>query len=120
MSSLSKNYSGRVAVVLAVVALFCTTAIVAAAQDQTPKWELYGGYSLLYPNADVNGLLPGAILPLNSKLETNPKGAGGTITYNFTRWFGMSIDASTHWGRGENTFVTRIDDTRFTNFSIGP
>jgi len=54
----------------AMIAILCTFTTLAAAQDQpAPKWELYGGYSFFHPGADVHGQLPGALLPLSSRLE---------------------------------------------------
>src|SRR5690349_13560784 len=86
----------------AIVAALCMFGTVAAAQNQpAPKWELFGGYSFLYPGANINGQLPGALLPLSSRLESNPRGAGASVTYNFTDWFGLTLDTSTHWGSGE-------------------
>jgi len=124
MSSKSKSALGRIFVtVTATVALLCFFVNVAAAQDQDrpfPKWELYGGYSVFYPNATVTGQRPGALFPLSSMLETNPKGAGLSAAYNFNRWFALEIDYSNHWGSGESTIANRIDDTRFDNISIGP
>jgi outer membrane protein OmpA-like peptidoglycan-associated protein len=103
---------------LAVLSMFATLA---AAQDQpAPKWELYGGYSFFHPGADVHGQLPGALLPLSSRLEANPRGAGASLTYNFNRWFGWTLDTSTHWGSGEATVPRRIDDAAFSNLSMGP
>jgi outer membrane protein OmpA-like peptidoglycan-associated protein len=105
----------------ATIAVLCVFSALAAAQDQpAPKWELYGGYSFLYPNADVHGLLPGGVLPVSSPLESNPRGAGASITYDFNRWFGLTLDASTHWGSGETTLGKRIDDAAFSNLSFGP
>jgi outer membrane protein OmpA-like peptidoglycan-associated protein len=124
MSSQTKSALGRIFVtLLASFALLCFFANVAAAQDPDrplPKWELYGGYSVFYPNATVSGLRPGALFPLSSQLETNPKGIGISGAYNFNRWFALEIDYSNHWGSGESTIATRIDDTRFDNISIGP
>ena len=103
------------------IAMLCTLASFAAAQDQpAPKWELYGGYSFFYPNTDVHGQLPGAVLPLSSRLESNPRGAGASATYNFNRWFGLTLDASTNWGSGEKGLANRIDDAAFSNISFGP
>jgi outer membrane protein OmpA-like peptidoglycan-associated protein len=105
----------------AMIAVLCTFATLAAAQDQpAPKWELFGGYSFLYPNADVHGVLPGGLLPLSSPLESNPRGAGASITYDFNRWFGLTLDTSTHWGSGETGVAKRIDDAGFSNLSFGP
>jgi outer membrane protein OmpA-like peptidoglycan-associated protein len=123
MSSQSKSHPGRVlAMLTATIAMLFTFAALAAAQDQpAPKWELYGGYSYLYPNADIHGQLPGALLPLpGTNLESNPRGAGASITYDFNNWFGLTLDTSTHWGSGEGGLPKRIDDAAFSNLSFGP
>jgi outer membrane protein OmpA-like peptidoglycan-associated protein len=105
----------------AIVAALCMFGTVAAAQNQpAPKWELFGGYSFFYPGANINGQQPGALLPLSSRLESNPRGAGASVTYNFTDWFGLTLDTSTHWGSGETGLVKRIDDAAFSNLSFGP
>ncbi len=95
MSSHSQNSCGRVALMrLAVVAVLCSVGTLAAAQDQpAPKWELFGGYSFFHPGADVHGTLPGGVLPLTSRLESNPRGLGAGVTYNFNRWFGLTVEA---------------------------
>ena len=122
MSSQSKRHSGRIlAMVLAMTAALGAFASLAAAQEQPfPKWEVYGGYSFLYPNADIHGQLPGASLSLSSRLESNPRGAGASVTYNFDQWIGLTLDTSTHWGSGETGLANRIDDTGFSNLSFGP
>jgi outer membrane protein OmpA-like peptidoglycan-associated protein len=122
MSSQSKGRLARVVTLLpAMLAVVCMFATVATAQEgPAPKWELYGGYSLFYPGADIHGQLPGALLPLSSRLETNPRGAGASLTYNFNNWFGLSLDTSTHWGSGEAGLARRIDDAAFSNLSFGP
>jgi len=98
MSFQSKSHPGRVlAMPTAMIAVLCAFATFVAAQDQpAPKWELYGGYSLFHPGADVHGQLPGALLPLSSRLEANPRGAGASLTYDFNRWFGLTLDTSIH------------------------
>jgi outer membrane protein OmpA-like peptidoglycan-associated protein len=122
MSSHSHNSCGRVAVMLlAVVAVLCSVGTFAAAQDQpAPKWELFGGYSFFHPGADVHGLLPAGVLPVSSRLESNPRGIGASLTYNFNRWFGLTGDISGHWGSGETGLARRIDDAGFYNLSLGP
>ena len=121
MSSHSHNPCGRVAAMrLAVVAVLCSIGMLAAAQDQPPQWELFGGYSFFHPGVDVHGLLPGGISPVSSRLEPNPRGAGVSLTYDFNRWFGLTLDTSTHWGSGESTLGRRIDDAAFSNLSFGP
>ncbi|HXO38172.1 MAG TPA: OmpA family protein [Candidatus Acidoferrum sp.] len=121
MSSRIKGHLGRVSVLLsATIALLCGFSTLAAAQDQPPKWELYGGYSFLYPGSDVHGVLPLGLVPLTSRMESNPRGAGLSATYNFNRWFGLTLDTSTHWGSGEKGLGGRLDDAAFSNLSFGP
>jgi outer membrane protein OmpA-like peptidoglycan-associated protein/opacity protein-like surface antigen len=122
MLSRAQNSCGRVAVVqLAVIALLCSVGTFTAAQDQpTPKWELYAGYSFFDPATHVHGLLPGGVLPATSRVESNPHGIGGSVTYNFNRWFGLTADGSGHWGSGENGVGQRIDDAAFYSASAGP
>ena len=88
MSSQSHNTCGRVTVLrLAMVAILCSVGTLASAQDQpAPKWELFGGYSFVDPGTDVHGLLPGAVLPVSSRVESNPRGAGASITFK-SAWF---------------------------------
>ena len=122
MSSHFHNHGGRVAVmVVAVAAVLCSVGRLAAAQDQpAPKWELFGGYSFVYPGANVHGLLPGGVLPVSSRVESNPRGGGASVTYNFNRWFGLTGDISGEWGSGETGLNDRIDDGEFFNLSAGP
>ncbi|MDP9160059.1 MAG: OmpA family protein [Acidobacteriota bacterium] len=126
---MSSQLTGRrvMALLPVAIALLCIIAAVlpAAAQDEdndrpAPKWELYGGYSFFHAGADIHGQLPGALFPLSSRLEVNPRGIGLAATYNFNRWFGLTLDTSTHWGSGERTTFSRIDDTAFSNLSFGP
>jgi outer membrane protein OmpA-like peptidoglycan-associated protein/opacity protein-like surface antigen len=105
----------------AMIAILFTFATLAAAQDQpAPKWELYGGYSFLQPGADVHGQLPGALFPIRGRMEANPRGIGLSVTYDFNRWFGLTLDTSTHWGSGEGGLQKRIDDAALSTLSIGP
>jgi outer membrane protein OmpA-like peptidoglycan-associated protein len=122
MSSHSRNGFGRVAVTrFAVLAVLCSLGTLAAAQDQpAPKWELYGGYSAFYPGCDVHGPLPGATVPVTSCLKWNTRGIGGSITYDFTRWFGLTADSSGDWGSGGSGVAARIDHVEFFNLSGGP
>ena len=122
MSSQAKSHLGRVLAMLpAMIAVLSMFAALAVAQDgPAPKWELFGGYSFFHSGADVHGQLPGALLPLSSRLEVNPRGVGLSATYDFNRWLGLTLDASTHWGSGESTLFNRIDDTAFSNLSLGP
>src|ERR1035441_1088461 len=122
MSSHSQSAFGRVAVMrLAVVAVLCSVGTLAAAQDQpAPKWELFGGYSFVYPGADVHGLLPGGVLPVARRVQSNPRGAGPSLTQDVTRWSVLTGDISGEWGSGETEVNNRIDDGEFFNLSGGP
>jgi len=124
MSSHSHNPypCGRVAVMrLAIVAVLCSVGTLAAAQEPpAPKWELYGGYSVFYPGCDLHGLLPGGVTPVSSCLKWDPRGAGASITYDFNRWFGLSVDSSGEWGSGQSGVAARIEQVEFFNLSAGP
>ena len=122
MSSQSKRHPVRVLLLLSAAFAFLFLLVgLAAAQDQpAPKWELFGGYSFWNPGADVHGQLPGALFPISSRMESNPRGAGASATYVFNRWFGLTLDTSTNWGSGEKTLANRIDDAAFANISFGP
>ncbi len=111
----------RSAMFAATIAVLCVFATLASGQEQPPaKWELFGGYSVFDPGSTIHGELPGALLPLSSRLEWNPRGAGASVTYNFDKWIGLTLDTSTHWGSGETTLAKRIDDAAFSNLSFGP
>ena len=122
MSSHSHNPCGRVAVMLsAIIAVLCCVGTLAAAQDQpAPKWELYGGYSAFYPGCNVYGLLPGGVAPVTSCLKWDPRGVGASITYDFNRWLGLTVDSSGQWGSGNTGVAARIDQAEFFNISAGP
>jgi outer membrane protein OmpA-like peptidoglycan-associated protein/opacity protein-like surface antigen len=122
MSTHSKGRLARFLTILpATIAVLCALATLAAAQEEpAPKVELYGGYSYFYPGANIHGQLPGSLLPLSSRLESNPRGAGASLTYNFNRWFGLTLDTSFHWGSGEVGLPKRIDDAALSTLSLGP
>jgi outer membrane protein OmpA-like peptidoglycan-associated protein/opacity protein-like surface antigen len=122
MSCQSKSYVGRfVAMLSAMIAVLCAFATLAAAQDgPPPKLELYGGYSYFQPDSDIHLQLPGALLPLSSRLESVPRGFGGSITYDFNRWLGLTLDGSHHWCCDGSTLASRIGRAGFSNVSLGP
>ena len=66
---------------------------------------------ILYPGADVHGILPPGLIPLSSHLDSNLRGAGATATYDFTRHFGITLDASDHWGISEKGIRARPTPT---------
>jgi hypothetical protein len=59
-----------------------------ALAQQTPKVEVFGGYSNLTPNIDVSSL--------NSNF--NLSGINLSVTENLNSWFGGVLDFSTHFG----------------------
>jgi len=122
MSSQSKRHPGRVLALLpAMIAFLFTFATPAAAQDgPAPKVELYGGYSFFQPDSDIHGQRPGALLPLSSRLESAPRGFGGSLTLNFNRWLGLTLDGSHHWCCDGTTLASRLSRAGFSNFSAGP
>jgi len=122
MSSQSKRHPGRVLALLpAMIALLFTFANPAAAQDgPAPKVELYGGYSFFQPASDIHGQLPGSLLPLSSRLESAPRGFGGSVTFNFNHWLGLTFDGSHHWCCDGTTLASRLSRAGFSNFSAGP
>ncbi len=121
MSSDSHGPRGSVVVILlAAIAFAIGIAPVALSQEPPgPKWELYGGYSFFHPGADIHGVLPLGLLPVSSRLEPNPRGVGASVTYDFNRWLGITLDSSTLWNSGE-VGTDRVDDTALSNLSIGP
>jgi len=122
MSSHCQNSCGRIAIMLlAMIALLCSMDTLAAAQDRpAPKWELYGGYSAFYAGCDLNGLLPGGVTPVTSCLKWDPRGVGASVTYDFNRWLGLTVDSSGQWGSGNTGVAARIDQVEFFNISAGP
>lgn len=114
MSFHRKSHRG---LVLATLAALCAFTTLAVAQDQpAPRWEIFGGYSVMYPGADIHGTLPPGAVRADSHLDWNLRGAGASATYEFTRHFGITVDASDHWGTSQN----RLDHFDFSNISIGP
>ena len=119
-SSHSHRHHGPfAAMLLAGFAVLCISTIAAAQDQPAPKWELYGGYSFFHPGADIHGVLPLGLLPVSSRLEPNPRGLGASVTYDFNRWFGLTLDSSTSWNSGE-VGTDRVDDTALSNLSLGP
>jgi hypothetical protein len=116
-----RSLVGVAALAAAFVALISLVTTIATAQaPPPPKWELFGGYSFVYPGTDVHGLLPGGILPASSPLESNPRGIGASITYDFNRWVGLTGDISGQWGSGEKGIPAKIDDADFYGLTMGP
>ena len=77
--------------IFAVVLLSALTCSVALAQENYPKFDLFGGYSWLRP-----GKL-GA-----TQLDNIAKGFGVAGTFNFNRYAGLTFDGAGHWGDQAN------------------
>ena len=123
MSSYSIGHFGRVVAKLsATAALLCAFGTPVVAQEQpAPKWEVYGGYSFWYPGANVHGVLPTGLVPVTSRLDSNPRGAGASVTYDITRHFGLTVDASDHWGISEKGIPGACcRDADLSTLSVGP
>src|SRR5207302_10291123 len=76
MYSQSKSGLGRLVAMLPAMIIFaCASATLAAAQDRpVPKWQLYSGYFVFDLAADVHRQRPATLLPLSSRINTNPIG----------------------------------------------
>lgn len=144
MSFYFQNHRRTVAAMLvAAFAFLCSAGTLAEAQDQAsssasasnqpamtqdhpyPKWELFGGYSFFYPGTNLHVLNPGAVLPLSIRQESNPRGGGASITYNFNRWLGLTGDFSGNLSSGEpgpggSDGIGSLDDSTFYGLSLGP
>src|SRR5207249_5728162 len=97
MSLCSKAHrrSACVALVLAVVVVSSPSLL--SAQDETPpKADLFIGYQWLNPGGTVpvgsNPPFQPPPPPVATKLPSMPIGYGVTGTYNFDKWWGLSID----------------------------
>jgi hypothetical protein len=76
-----------IACILAVVVVLLPSLV--SAQDETPpKVDLFVGYQWLNPG----GTVPVGTPPVGTKLPSMPIGFGTTATYNFDKWWGLSLD----------------------------
>ena len=76
----------------------------AHAQD-TPKWEIFGGYSYMRSNIIVSGT------------PFNLNGGSGSIAYNLSSWFGLVGDIGvTHQG----AVAARPFSLTITTYQFGP
>jgi hypothetical protein len=86
----------------------------------TPRVEIFGGYAYVYPHAVISGVQAGGTLPLTSCLCGEVRGGGGSITYNFTRWFGLTGDVSGSSSGSGSTVASNVGKANFFAFSGGP
>ena len=107
MSLCSKAHrrSASIALVLAVVVVLLPSLL--SAQDETPpKADIFIGYQWLSPG----GTVPLGTPLVGTKLPSMPNGFGVTGTYNFDKWWGLSLDAGANFH----------DLASETTFSVGP
>src|SRR3954453_5475247 len=91
--SLRKRACGRLVCLMAIIVLGLTSSAVLAQDQPVPKVDVFGGYSWYDPGLRVNGL----------KLDSNAKGFGVGITYNFNKNFGFTLDGAGHFGSESNS-----------------
>jgi len=120
MSSHSLSNPGRLAIrLVALVIALCSLGGLAGAQDQPAykKWEIFGGYSFIDYNARLHAINPS----VDVDQVYNARGIGGSLTYNFNRWFGLTLDASRNWGcKNTPQQLALLEDSLFYNVSVGP
>lgn len=105
LCSQTRRKSAALALVLAVVVVLMPSLL--SAQDEAPpKVDLFVGYQWLNPG----GTVPVFQSATPTKLSGIPNGFGGTVTYNFDKWWGLSADAGTNFH----------DQATETTFSVGP
>lgn len=102
--SLRKRACGRVLAALVIFILGLMSSAVLAQEPVVPKVDVFAGYSWYDPGLRVNG----------TKLESNPKGFGIGITYNFNKWVGFTLDGAGHLGSDQNQAGTVMVGPRFT------
>jgi outer membrane protein OmpA-like peptidoglycan-associated protein len=80
---------------IAISIVLLVSSIASFAQEETPKVELFGGYSWYNPGGRV----------LGNKLPSLNKGWDGSFTYNFNKWAGLTADVGGHYKRGLNAYT---------------
>ena len=86
---------------VAVFAVLSFAAVLSA--QETPKYELFGGYSYL-----------------RSEGSTNFNGWEGSGAHNFNRWIGLKLDADGHyWSATTRTRLFSVDD-HIHDIMVGP
>ena len=106
------------------LAVVCLLGMISAApalraQDDRPKFEVYGSYNYVRFNVDskVNGLPPSPTF--------NGNGGGGELLYDINRWLGVLGDTGGYWATRSvqaEYFLTKIPDglnNRQNNFRFG-
>lgn len=106
-------YCGRRVLIpglLLVLAVVFGAAGAMAQEQETPKFELFTGYQWLHPGATVPAPGQSFNSPVGLKLPDLPDGAGGSLTYFFSKYVGLEGDFGRNWN----------DHTNETTVSVGP
>jgi len=83
------------ATTLVIFLLLVTAGSVFAQDEEAPKVDVFVGYQWLHPGGTVP-TSPADVLT-GSKLPDMAKGIGTTATYNFSKLWGLSLDAGGNW-----------------------
>lgn len=99
------GFAGRI-VLIAIAAIVAAglLAPTAMAQENTPKAEIFAGYSYLAPGGKFDLPAPG------TTLKGVPAGFGTAFTWNFSKYVGVTADFSGHYG----------DDAHYGTLMFGP
>jgi len=101
----TRRKSASVALILAVCLVLLPT-LLKAQEENPPKMDVFVGYQWAGPN----GTVPMGTPPIGTRLPGLPIGFGSTMTYNFNKWFGFSVDGG----------LNSHDRTDESTISVGP
>jgi outer membrane protein OmpA-like peptidoglycan-associated protein len=102
--SLRQCAPGRIIAVLALLVVGFTSSAVLAQEASFPKFDVFAGYSWFDPNTTING----------TTLDSNPKGFGVALAYNFNQWVALELDGAGHLGSENNQSGQFMIGPRFT------
>src|SRR5205085_10200775 len=105
--------ANRLAIRMSVFVVFCGLLLsgIAIGQDEeVPKADAFIGYQWLNPGGTVPTPFGTPNHPISQRLKSIPQGLGGSVTYNFNKFFGLEAD----YGVNFNKFANE------TNGSVGP
>ncbi len=84
---------------LALIVLILTaSSLVVAQEPPTPKVDIFGGYAWMDPGGSVGGV----------QLKSMAKGFGVTSTFNFSKYFGISLDGGGHFNDANNVGTVMV------------
>lgn len=115
----------RIALTTVIIFLIGSFAI---AQDPTPRFQVFGGYSLLHTdNGGLNGPLLNSLLEAPNGtfgLNSNFNGWNAEAQYNANRWLGLVADFSGHYGEpltvSSGSGITGLPGGNEYSFLFGP